>query len=198
MTIKEALVRPEGHLFTSSMNGVKLLRDAEKEIKDASQQLFYDSKIFVLFEELVQELSETHPDIQANNIYITPEEKRKRNAKTAHYESLSEEKKRITMFSVTKYPNEKSLIQDHDGTLKVGWSYENIKKSDNDYPFRYTFNYIMAVPFPISKDIAIIGEASRRVSQGLWQSENGKKILEDAIVDAYRNPLKSSGPPGRV
>jgi hypothetical protein len=75
----------------------------------------------------------------------------------------------------------------------IGWNYQKSKKKGGT-----TMNTIEVEVQLSTKNLIVHGRQSEIIPASEWKSPEGKTILEDALVDAYRNPghyLRRPSPP---
>lgn len=76
-------------------------------------------------------------------------------------------------------------------SIYLGWKFTR----DTAYDSQYRYSAIIVQALPLTNEL-IVGD--KIIQESAWDTENGKTILENAIVHAYRNPLYRLGPLGRI
>ncbi|MBI2049517.1 hypothetical protein HYT32_01220 [Candidatus Roizmanbacteria bacterium] len=75
----------------------------------------------------------------------------------------------------------------------IGWNYKTIA-----IPAKQEFNAVDVLAQPLTGALIIQGERNELIPQDIWSSSEGKTALEDAIVNAYKNPAKIFWPPAHA
>lgn len=84
-----------------------------------------------------------------------------------------------------------------NGTVvsSVEWNFKDT--SSRVRPGGYEYNSVDIVAYPLTQELAVMGGWETEViSKSQWSSD--RKLLEDAAVRAYQNPIKMMGPPVRL
>lgn len=90
-------------------------------------------------------------------------------------------------------------ILNRDGTVltRLEWNFRNLPE---ELPFRsgdYEYNAIHVYARPLTKDFLIEGQESEQIIEQQWRFGDPKDV-EDAIVRAYLQPMRMTGPPGLI
>jgi len=83
-----------------------------------------------------------------------------------------------------------------NGTIVMGvdWNFRNFVGPSS---FDYKYCALRIIAYPLTNELAILGgEELEVLSKSQWSSD--PKLLEDAIVNAYRRPMEFDGPPTRL
>lgn len=65
-------------------------------------------------------------------------------------------------------------------------------------PNRYTYSYVKVSADPVTGALVISGREEEIIPKTIWSTGEGKAVLEDAIVIAYKDPMEMHGPPARL
>ena len=90
--------------------------------------------------------------------------------------------------------NNGSLMYGGTVSSRIEWDfeYESGKRPDN-----YRYSSVNIIAYPLTQDLAVMGgEELGVLNKSQWSSD--PKLLEDAVVRAYQNPIKIMGPPVRL
>lgn len=81
-------------------------------------------------------------------------------------------------------------------SLGIEWNFRD-RPDKNTSPFQYEYNAVQVEAYPLTGDVVVWGkEEGESLTKSQWSSD--RKLIEDAIVRAYQNPIRMAGPPGRI
>ena len=170
MTIKEALLREPLATIVSPKDSHDLGREYVKEVKQKGIALFKEAHIPEILEELRQIVALDFPDAM-----ISPDGD-KRDPDDLRGDAVFGGLRRA----------------DGATSIALGWNYGEVRKKSVGGE-EYDFKSVLILAQPLHRRIIIEGKETQIIPEALWSAKDGKTILEDAIVKAYKNPKLDTG-----
>ncbi len=170
MSIKEAIGRPSQTRPTELVDIVHRQREYEHAQLVEGIAILEAAGIPSMFEELFDVLKLTHSDVK---VPAEPEE-------LSHRETNSPKRENS---------NDDLYIRFADGSvhLRLGWNYRGEPENN-----RLVWNEVSVTVEPLTQTLFVSGKECEKITKILWNTKEGKALLEDALIAAVRNPGKGS------